>query len=667
MRLLQLDTYFCRFGSAKPTLGAKMANKLFSSKIKYLYDALGLNPREFTKLFCKGNGDEKANKKELTSRYKTVSEKWLKNETDKTIGFHFDEYPISQYKIDNDTPAFTYDAFMIDSLEAFKERVDRYIAYKTKPKRSFEYRYIYSYDIHLKKVVFHQLNIIQEYTKDNYEIEMIPYEFFTNIGVENSIGTLSIDREYIYISVKNSFRVINIYFVLNRGYVHNDKVDGISLGISYNSGLPIGRKALLTKDILSKDEEEDFYLNVNETNFIDAENIFNNLYGNRKTNYIQNLSNKFTAIKEYMTQSRKVLEDDIYLTLFYKTFSTFNRIMKKVVTQDNFYLYNKREAITFFLETTMLKKDHLCTIVYPLFERDAYLFDPNETHCKHFLDWNIELAKNGLNLKRIFVIDYTSTLTDYAMESIEKLLDSDIDVKLVLKSTIDLSTLSSYDFVFNNEQNVALFKNIRDKTHTYHVTKNFYKLQDILSDYQKLDEISVNFDEFLQKPQKIGENQDEVIKALIGTWYCYSYRNNIEDTMGEATVHIHSDKTVEYIRKSIGDNKGNMLKRYGDIDTTYNKHQSYMRIVDEKTDELALLLINNKEVYKGIFRVNLMTQVFGTMDNSLEYCILAKNALEEEQLRNLFGDIGKSILKSDIELDKKLTKIYVDSLESQPT
>ncbi|MEA2029135.1 MAG: hypothetical protein U9N49_09180 [Campylobacterota bacterium] len=603
--------------------------------------------------------DPKSNKKLFTSRLKTVKENWLGGKTKSTRGFEFDAYPIAKYTIENDTPAFCVDDFMIASFEAFKEKVDRYVAYKAKPKRGFEYRYIYSYDIHLKKVVYHQLHIIQEYTKDSYEIEMIPYEFFTNIGVENSIGTLSIDREYIYINVKNSFRVINIYFVLNRGYVHNDKVDGISLGISYNSGLPIGRKALLTKDILSKQEEEDFYLNVNETNFIDAENIFNNLYGGRKTNYIQNLSNKFTAIKEYMTKSRKVLENDIYLTLFYKTFSTFNRIMKKVVTQDNFYLYNKREAITFFLETTMLKKNHLCTIVYPLFERDAYLFDPNETHCKHFLDWNIELAKNGLNLKRIFVIDDTSTLTDYAMESIERLIDSGIDIKLALISSIDLSTLSSYDFVFNNEHNVALYKNIRDKTHTYHVTKNFYKLQDILNDYQKLDEISISFDEFKNKSlinDTNNENYDEVLKPLIGTWYYYAY-DTYSSLQGVSKVRS-SLITIE-LNNRVKEIVNDKIIGEGYINSE-NEHQIFIHLSGIKSKRLSLIIIDKSDMVHPIIRGIATGKYFGTNHNVAEVTLLSKFKLTDDDVKDTFGDAQKTIFIEDKKLTERIHDLYAN-------
>lgn len=454
--MLHLDTYFRRFGTAKPTQGATMTDKLFSSKIKYLYKQLNMTEREFTKLFCKGKGDEKTIKKEFASRYKTVKEKWLKGVTQSTKGFYFDEYPISKYTIENDTPAFTYESFTVDSVEAFKERVDRYIAYKAKPKRGFEYRYIYSYDVQLKKVVYHQLRIIKEITNDSYEIEMIPHKLFRDIGVESSIGTLTIEREYIYVSVQNNFRIINIYFVLNRGYVNNNKMNGVSLGISYNSGLPNGRKALLTKNLLSSEEEGEFYLNVNETNFIEADNILNDIYSDTKTQYRQSLSKKLNNLTEYIQKSQEILKDeikdDIYTNLLHAHLIRNNNVATQIINQQSFNTYTRQEALEIFLNSVSHRKNGICNIVYPILTNSGLLMDSNDRTHIEFYNFHKQMIDHGLTINRIFILENSIEITDYFKQNMKLLIEYGVNVKIALSHQTKELKLNSWDFIVENNK-----------------------------------------------------------------------------------------------------------------------------------------------------------------------------------------------------------------------
>lgn len=113
-----------------------MSEKLFSKKIRYLYEALDYSHKEFTKLFWDGQ------KKSWNSRNTTVHNSWLGEEgIDQVKGFYFDDYTISKYKV------FTKECFTHNSFETFKEKADAFIEQMKNPRREFEYRFLYYYDV----------------------------------------------------------------------------------------------------------------------------------------------------------------------------------------------------------------------------------------------------------------------------------------------------------------------------------------------------------------------------------------------------------------------------------------------------------------------------------------------------------------------------------------
>jgi hypothetical protein len=277
-----------------------MKQNLFSKKIEYLFRNLNIGEEEFVKLFWNGT------KPSFGARKKTVIGKWYEGDISQAKAFYFDTYPISMLHKEGKF-FFTKGAFWDESFEVFKKRVDLYISHITRPQNLFEYKYIYYYDIHLKVVTFVKIYTEEEIDNDRYKIRLIISELYQDRGIDTYYGELKIINDYYYISVKNSFEILTFYFMLNKGFRNNNAIYGLRLGLSYDKGLPISGKNLLSKKLLSKEEEELFYLNANESDTLISDESTHDIYSSAKENYLKKLHHKIFDISTFMERARVTL------------------------------------------------------------------------------------------------------------------------------------------------------------------------------------------------------------------------------------------------------------------------------------------------------------------------------------------------------------------------
>ena len=630
-----------------------MSEKLFSQKIKYLNEKLNLTEREFTKLFWDGNP------KTLSSRNMTVHKSWLGSKGIYQVkGFYFDEYEISKLTIDNNELAFTKESFMVDSFEEFKSRVDTYVNYKKQPQVLFEYRYIYYFDVNLNKISYAELKPIKK-INGGYKVELIPAKFYKDKGVEIYVGALKIDKDYFHISVENSFETLTFYFMLSKGYSHNNKINGIGLGLSYDRGLPLSTKNLLTKEKLTKEEKLDFYLNANESEYLITDERFDNLYTDVKTNYLNKFYHKLENLTTFMNTSRKEvlhneLAEDIYLNIFYKSFIGLNEISKKVMRDHNYFISRRRMATEVFLKSISINKNSSCRIVYPLFKGDTTLFDKQDERAKKSLNLNIKLAKNGLNIERIFIIDKSYKFSIYLKKSIKLLIESGITVKIALVEDLEGFNISSYDFVYSQKHSVAIYKNTRDRICLFKVTKVKDRVKQLSYDYDKIDEVSFSFEKLLLK-QNI--KSDKVLEKLIGTWHYYFYGSIIENKnefiLWHNEIKISTNGSVTYAFK-------NKVILIGNIDTVYNKHQSVINLNSLGSSNLSIITINKKNIYKNIFKVTMIDKQFGTDYDMATFGIFSRKELDENLVKKALGNIDEVMLRESMELEKRINELYIE-------
>ena len=627
-----------------------MERQLFSDKIKYLFNSLKLNQKEFVKLFW--NGDIKT----LNTRSKTV-DNWLHNDIKQPKGFYFSDYQISTLLIEDSKRAFSKNSFMYDSFEEFQLQVDAYVAYKEQPEELFEYKYIYYFDANRKEITYAELNTIKKINNNEYIVELIPSAFYKNRGVEIYKGTLKIDKDYYHISVKNNFEILTFYFMLSKGYANHNKVNGIGLGLSYDKGLPLSTKDLLTKEKLSKEEELDFYLNANESEYLVSDNSLDNVYTDIKTNYLNKFHHKLSNLATFTTKSRDILssviDDDVYLNIFHKSFISLNEMSKKVDRNHKYFIARRRMATKIFLKSIATRENSGCYIVYPIFKNDSILFDKNDKRSKKLLDLNIYLSKNGLKIERIFVINKQYKMTKYFKDTIIRLQKAGVGVYMVFKEDIENIDIMSYDFVYSKEKDVAIYRNIQDRICYFQVTVLKDKIRNLSYDFEKIKEMSFKFDDFIENKDLIN---DKVLAQLVGTWNWYFYSSMEENEKVEIwnfTLKIESSGEVYFYNKKYKD-----LNFKGIIDTTYSSNQSFIKAFAKKSNNLTLIFIENRDIYKEVFKVSLLDKQRGIHRNMASFAIFSRVVLLESEIIKVLGeDVKETRFMEQEGFDKRINNL----------
>ena len=468
-----------------------MKKNIFSQKIEYLFKSLRVEEEEFTKLFWNSS------KTTLRIRKKSVIEKWYEGDIAQPKAFYFNTYPISKLKKE-DKYFFTKSSFLSEPFDEFKKRVDDYISYISQPKDSFEYKYIYYYDINLAQITFVRLHILEELTNHKYRVKVITSDLYRDKEFEPYYGQLEIIKEYYYISVKNSFEIVSFYFMLNRGYKNSDSIYGLRLGLSYDKGCPISEKNLLSKNILSQEEENELYLHINESEILLADESNKSI----EQNYIKKIYEKIINLATYSRRVREIFDDtlnkNIYLSVFHNVLGALSEIAKKIYLDKTFYTSRRRVVREIFLKKLASIPNSSCRFVYSICAKDATLFLNDNENSKKALNIIIKLAKDGLKIDMIIVVKEGYKPTEYLKESMKRIINSNIDIKIAIKDDVQ-KVATSYDFLYSETQRVAVYKNGQDRACYFKVTKDIDTIRNLSYDFDNIKKIGYSLDEFLKK------------------------------------------------------------------------------------------------------------------------------------------------------------------------
>ncbi|MCH9739480.1 MAG: alpha/beta hydrolase [Epsilonproteobacteria bacterium] len=467
-----------------------MTEKPFSKKIHYLYQKLNLKEREFTMLFYSKNRDS------FASRHTTVHKSWREKGIKQVKGFYFDEYVISTYTI-GDEVAFTKESFMSDTFEEFKERVDRYVEYDAKSIEQFDYRYIYYFDINQQRISYVMLNSIEKISSSKYTIEIVSPR--KGSRVQKYRGTVKIIDGYFYIFAKNNFEIINFLFILDRGYRNNDKVHGIKLGRSILKGLPQANKELLTKEKLTEEEEKVFYLIANESDCLISTEVWKDIFNDKNLTYINKFQSKISELETYSKKSKKIFKDefetDAYFNVFYKNFINLSKISKNFLNNQSYCIYRRKSDFDIFLKSISKRYKNSCYIVHPLYSRNSKIH-------KADLVLNEELSEDELIIKRIIIVDKNYDISRFIQRIIKKIIKLGVDIKIAFNEDIEELDISSDDFIYTKEKDIAIYQTTFDSVCRFKITKDKERIQELFYDFKKIESISLSFDEYLLNQEK---------------------------------------------------------------------------------------------------------------------------------------------------------------------
>ena len=661
-----------------------MKENLFSKKIKYLFNILELNQKDFVKLFWNGEA------KTLSTRVKTI-DNWLSKDIKQPKGFYFDEYKISKFIMDDGTPVFTKESFMYDDFDSFKYRIDNYIKYKSSSKKDFEYEFIYYYDNNLQKIIYMKLNIQKKIHDREYEIEIeIPQEY-KDKNFESYTGTLELDRNYYYISVKNSFETMTFYFMLNLGYKSNDVIYGLGLGIAYKNGLPLATKNILTKKNLEEHERKEFYLNSNETEQLLSTEVFDDVYTSTKENYLKKFYEKIENIESYNSRAQKILKtslcDDIYHNIMNKEFLSFSKITHQVQDGNSFFVHNRRRATKVFLESLTCKKSMNCYIVYPLFKNSS-LLNEDDPRAEKSLKLNIDIAQKGLKLYRIFVVNHAFQMTKFVYESLKKMIENNIVVRVVKKEDIK-HLVDSYDFVYSDHTDVAIYRKQHERFYLFNITRNRVTIDELKSNYKKIKKKSYKLDEFynlynpieyktLKEKNKTLEKELEALRLenkklkkkvdydtlnfenlifqenkklqqkLLGSWNTHLYSSTYEST---GKIHIFKTYFKEH------NNVIDFYENRGKLFIGDNQSLIVKKTPNEKN--FSIILFQNIDVTYQMIKFVIISIQNGTNEEMIQYGFYSKKEYDYEETKKILGNIKNIQLKLDRGFSKRVRDEFV--------
>jgi len=628
-----------------------MKEGIFSKKIRYLYEQLDISDNEFVNLFKREEDNKNTRKKVVFG--------WIKKEITLPKAFYFDEYPISTFVVDNEK-SFTRKSFLEESYDDFKERVDRYVKNERYNKSEFEfdYRYIYYFDISSKEITYITIHVLEKIHEKKYKIKITPSEFYQD--VQPYYGTLIILRDKYYLSLENDFEILSFYFVFNKGYTTNRIIYGLRLGLSYDKELPISAKNALAKDKLSPSQIDELYLNANESEYLIADESHLDTHKDIKTNYVNKLQQKIQNLtlftKESKKRFQKTIFNDIYLKIFYQSLMSINKIAERVSHDKTYFISSRERATQIFLEGIASTDNTHCNIVYPLFNRDSSMFDEKSNiEAKEDIELNIQLAKNGLTINRIIVVTREYKVTKSFNRTIQDMIKNGINIRIAIKEEIEDLT-GSYDFIYNKEVGVAAYRNIQERKCYFKVSKDLDKIKNLSNYFERIKEKSYTLEEFLAKPYN---QNNKILNSLQGNWYWYFYGSMKEDNkikIWNILVTIKVNGEVKCL-----DRRNNVLLLKGILDSTFNENQSFIKSTANKSKNLSLILLDNREIHKQVFRVSMMDKQHGRQGNMATFGIFSRVELQEDDIQDALGsNVDETRLLDNQQLEDKVNQLDIN-------
>jgi hypothetical protein len=625
----------------------------FQEKLELLFKDINGDEKELVRLFSPPSY-------KYSVRKKTVIDKWLYGEMKGFPKWKYNEYPISDIEI-NGIKIFPEKCFKgEEDINTFNKRLKLFSkaddkgALNLENRFNFNYRYIYYFDRHQRKIVETELYILQEITPNRlYKIKITPNEFyFNNRDITEYMGHLEIDNYGDYlISVENNFENLRGYFIKNRGYNSKQKrIYGLMMGRSYNGGVPLCNKNILSQERLSGKERDNLAIILNETeDLISDEEI--KFYLNKEYSYFNKFYEKIKNIRLFLRSNEHLFRDEIgnnpYFDILYDTFFSFYMIASKTKINKRYWVSNKRRAYKTFLESLSKMENSSCYIVNPIFDSYIYLFDD---YSSKLINHNIKCAKRGLKIKQIFIAKRDNKINSFIQKMIKKLEYSGIVVKFALLEDVEkIPMLKSYDFLYSDStENVTLYRGVDDYKYFYNVTT---KYSDIILklrvNYKEIENIALPLKDFLEYQNQI---RDPLIDKLYGVWHHYFYgsiKNKKELKIWKERLEIERNGDVFY-----KENDKVVLK--GKLNITFSSKEAFIHLVDINSQNLVLIKFNKDEIYKGIFRSPILDNSFHEDRNMTSFGFFSKEKLDIKVVKEILGEEKNGVLIEDKKLQDRI-------------
>jgi hypothetical protein len=507
----------------------------FQKKIKFLFkDLYGEDINQLTKDFIKYPSPTL---KELRSRKVTIT-KWLSKENIKEpyISKDYEKYGIAKLEFKNGIQVFPLVSFEW-SLDRFKERLKRY---KNDIGDEFvslkDYRYIYYYHAHLKRLVSLEIKYYNE-----EEIELVSKHYTHILYYKGSI-------EYHQSSGIFNFIVFNseerMFFSFNNLDLKLDyKVYGLNLSKDYLSKNPKSSLVLLSQKLLTSDEEELFKTKLNPTNIIVADNEKRPI----EISFIDNLSQHIRALKSCVDDFES---KSIFLNLFLDEFNLFYNKFDQFCNQYEYYFSSFSKSVIKMINLLQKSNEkHHLQIVYTIKDLDNSFFNHADSNSLEFYNLFIHLSQEKrMSFEFVITLGDGVVINRELKEKFEKLENA--GVSMLFRKKRDTQAYST--IVLVEDFNLLAISGLKGENR-YKITKYQTDVAKLKKEYETQKSYAKPLKEILDKDY-----------PLNGVWYLYG--NGSNNVLHFATFLIDGDN-IDITMNSHNNKKywGVIHKIYGDI------------------------------------------------------------------------------------------------------
>jgi len=625
----------------------------FKEKIDYIYKKIAKEDmRTLAKLFL---GKEKTS---IENRVLHLRNIWLKKENfvPRLFKKEFNNYAISQLKIE-DSPIFIdAQSFLNMNLDEFYKKIDFYI-YKKQDfdfEKEIGYKYLYIFSQKADKenyfLDYYQIEFNDTKSINIIEINVYPPQYNKKTSIYK--GKLTIDKNKLLLNIKNEYDHIQALFNRELQNSQLDYLVGVAIGISdFNQKTPIAKKVVLSKEKIEGLAE--LYLILNETEVVSAtENIqyLSNIVNIKKEDIqFKKLSNKVNSINKFLQQSSKKYYKSFYHQLAFKEFIYINEIFQKVSNNKAYYNTFRETMLTALLESYEYEKYDSLYIVMPIYTKYG-LFNHHSETIDFIKNKFLELSKK-IKLKFIFTLkEY-----DYDLTHIKPYLDElskNAKIYFVLNKNIE-NLVNSRDFIFSKNKDFVIIQELRSLKAAHKLYLSKLSHQEYENYYRKIKAYSIEYKNFIKEPKLIKFDKiDDITKKLLGKWNIYFF--GINQKISKLNIVFKNDKSVEIY-------KNNALKSIGFM---IHKNVQTIIILDNLITKRSIIISfdNNIHLINEAFIINILSKEFYFDYDAYIIGICSKKTIKYEDLNNILLNKPQTRCINSKEVRERLSKYLVSNI-----
>ena len=390
----------------------------------------------------------------------------------------------------------------------------------------------------------------------------------------------------------------------------------------------------------------------------------NNIPFFTKSSFLEDSFNEFKKrVDEYVdyTAQPKISFDYKYIYNFNRYFNTITyreiTLLEEInsnkykIKLSNLNIYKDRELEPYYGEVEIIK-DYYYFSLKNNFEIVTFYF---MLGTGYKINKSIHGVSLGLSFNKGFPVSRKMLLTKDILNTQEKnefYLHGNESTVLVAdessKHTYSTKEENYLEDLNRKINNLAIYTKKANSI----LDRDINKVKNLKFNFEELKQIGDYINNFLEKKQL---ESDHILQRLTGKWHCYCY-GTVADKHGRfkiwnMTAKIESNKQIKV------EIDGNLLLK-GELNTTYNKYKSYIKLYHIVSSELTILTFYNKEVYKNIFKVSVLSNEYGREYDTVSLGFFSKKELELESVRETLGEAKEVLFSAKGEIEERINELY---------